>query len=59
VILLIFFGLDEKYEVRDGVVYTWVNDYLGGGNQRDTSGYNKASKLLSEHKGVIELLWDV
>jgi nicotinamide phosphoribosyltransferase len=55
-------GLDEKYEVRDGVVYTWVNDYkdLGGGNQRDTSGYNKASKnSLSEHKGVIELLWDV
>jgi hypothetical protein len=32
---------------------------LGGGNQRDTSGYNKASKILSEHKGVIELLWDV
>jgi nicotinamide phosphoribosyltransferase len=55
-------GLDDKYEVRDGVVYTWTNDYkdLGSGNQRDTSGYNKASKnSLSEYKGVIELLWDV
>jgi nicotinamide phosphoribosyltransferase len=55
-------GVNSKYEVRDGVIYNWKSDYkdLGGGNQRDTSGYNEVSKYsLSQHKGVIELLWDV
>lgn len=55
-------GVDSKYEVRDGVIYNWKSDYkdLGGGYQRDTSGYNEVSKYsLSQHKGVIELLWDV
>lgn len=54
-------GLDIKYEVRDGVIYGWKDDYKDyGGNQRDTSGYKEVSEnTLSVHKGVIELLWDV
>jgi nicotinamide phosphoribosyltransferase len=55
-------GLDKKYEVRDGQVYNWVNDYkdYGSGQHRDISGYTeKSANSLSEHKGVIELLWDV
>jgi nicotinamide phosphoribosyltransferase len=55
-------GLDKKYEVRDGQVYNWVNDYkdYGSGQHKDISGYTeKSDNSLSEHKGVIELLWDV
>jgi nicotinamide phosphoribosyltransferase len=55
-------GLNKKYEVRDGQIYNWVDDYkdYGSGQHRDISGYNeKSTNSLSEHKGVIELLWDV
>ena len=55
-------GLPTKYEVREGDIYEWEDDYkdYGSGQHADISGYNrKSDKSLSEHKGVIELLWDI
>lgn len=55
-------GINSKYEVRNGEIYEWESDYkdYGSGQHRDISGYNsKSTKSLSEHKGVIELLWDI
>jgi nicotinamide phosphoribosyltransferase len=55
-------GIDSKYELRDGKVFTWKSDYkdYGSGQHKDMSGFTEESKKsLSEHKGVIELLWDI